>query len=103
MCVACAKRDKILPCDQINDRFTCLTSTDSRSGVHAGVEIHGSKCAWCHGGPCTENNENTCEPRNWLEAKGVSEFDTCFDGIILHTNCLLIIIPTKYFNYVPFI
>ena len=78
----CAARDKRSPCNGITDLPTCLTSIESRSGVVSGVELEGSKCGWCPNGPCTGNNDNKCEPSNWLEAKGANEFETCLEGIV---------------------
>ena len=77
-------RDKSSPCYAITDRRTCLTTTESRSLVDHGVQIHGSYCAWCPNGPCTANNIHKCESSKGLAAKGVTEFETCFKGMNPH-------------------
>jgi hypothetical protein len=68
-----------MPCTTRKDRITCLSTTESRSGIYSAVEIYGAKCAWCPKGRCTKDSNNQCEPINWLEANGVTEFDTCIE------------------------
>ena len=77
---ACAERGSSIPCDQIKDRVSCLTSRESRSGVHFGKDIFGTDCVWCPNGPCTRNNRVRCEPKSWMEGQGLTNFESCLQG-----------------------
>ena len=45
--------------------------------------MYKQQCVWCGGGPCTTNNDNKCEPKQWLEARSNKlnqaqwEYGTC--------------------------
>ena len=69
---ACVQRTKSAPCHLVTDRGTCLTTTDSRKW------LNGQDCVWCPNGPCTNNNANRCEPKEWLEVKsGDTNYEHC--------------------------
>lgn len=63
-------------CPQIHSRDVCLQSVDVRNYEVHGVVIHLQACAWCRHGPCVEGG-SPCEPRIWLESKGIYNFDAC--------------------------
>ncbi|CAJ1328727.1 unnamed protein product [Effrenium voratum] len=55
-------------CNNIRDADTCLSSTDGRPYVRvAGFKVQGQPCVWCGGRPCTENNDNLCEPLDFVQ------------------------------------
>ena len=76
---ACVERSSSIPCDQLNDRESCLTSIESRSGVHFGKNIFGTDCVWCPNGPCNEN-QNRCEPKSLMDGQHLSNYETCIQG-----------------------
>ena len=76
----CVERKTSMPCHQIQDRDSCLTSKESRFAVIYGNNILGSDCVWCLDGSCTGNNQNKCEPKNWMEGQGLYNFETCLLG-----------------------
>ena len=82
----CVERGVSRPCDQLKDRESCLTSTESRSGMHFGKVIFGTDCVWCPNGPCTGNNRVRCEPKSWMEGQGLINFEPCLQGTIFYHN-----------------
>ena len=89
-------RTQSLPCDSINDRGTCLTSTDSRDREFNGGQLLGSNCYWCPNGRCTTQNENRCEPEPFLLFKGVNDYETCMQGKIKISKIAYIIFLVSY-------
>ena len=85
-------RTKLQPCYSIEDRSTCLTSTDNRNLEIDGVQLFGSKCHWCPDGPCTSYNTNQCEPEPFLKSKGVKGYETCKQGKIKVSKRVYIIL-----------
>ena len=78
----CISRIAENDCSYIKDRGTCLTSTDSRNMVIDGVQLFGSDCVWCPDGDCTPGSGNQCEPKVFLENKGIKNFEACIHGKI---------------------
>ena len=89
---ACMSRTTSQPCYKINDRGTCLTSTDNRNVEFHGVQLFGSNCHWCPDGPCTSHNANRCEPEPFLKSKGVKGYETCMQGKIKVSKRVYIIL-----------
>ncbi|CAE8671921.1 unnamed protein product, partial [Polarella glacialis] len=81
-----------LGCGSIRNKLTCLSSKDGRTGYSDhGLKMGGEPCAWCDGGLCTSNNDDVCEPYDWLvngegtafntlHARGSYEIAQCHDG-----------------------
>jgi len=55
-------------CYTMQDRQTCLTSLDGRSGGPVdGIALHASDCVWCQDG-CTPGGSK-CEPKAWVDGQ----------------------------------
>ena len=76
----CVPRDKQQACNQISDRTTCLTSYETRDMANINVKPW-SKCGWCPNVPCSNNNANRCEPKSWLQANSITNYEECLKGI----------------------
>jgi len=73
----CYERAVGIACPLATDKDICQASFETRSIVASGVQINGSKCVWCENG-CTTNNNNKCEPKNWLERQSnAKDFEIC--------------------------
>lgn len=54
-------------CNSIQDEQTCLSSLDGRPYEFvAGYKAAGQPCVWCGGGACTSQNDNKCEPYDYV-------------------------------------
>jgi len=74
-------RTETAACDGISDKWSCLSSVESRSLELNGVQLNGSKCVWCPNGACTSDNENRCEPQIWLDTMPHSGYDMCLSDV----------------------
>ena len=98
----CNQRMYYQPCHVVTDRLTCLTSFDSR--WDADNVKFGTKCVWCHGGSCTDNQNFQCAPQSWLlkvnPLKKADECDTSsldYDkGIIYHSKLNMLLEKSRY-------
>jgi len=60
-------------CNSVVNRSTCLQSRDGRNVTRLyGYRIKDEPCVWCGGGPCTGNGTALCEPRDFLNGRGVA-------------------------------
>ena len=73
-------RETSQPCNDISDRISCLTSVESRGLVLSYGQVMGNDCGWCPHGPCTNDNNNRCQPANWLRGKSIN-FEEGLEGI----------------------
>eukprot|EP00439_Symbiodinium_sp_Y106_P072232 s1827_g13.t1 len=54
-------------CNNIREKDKCLTSRDGRPFIKvAGFDVHAQPCVWCGGKPCHGNNDNLCEPYDFI-------------------------------------
>lgn len=54
-------------CNKLQDPRQCLSSYDGRPYDRvAGFRVQGQPCVWCGGQACTGNNENLCEPLDFV-------------------------------------
>ncbi|CAE7445884.1 Esyt3 [Symbiodinium sp. CCMP2456] len=54
-------------CNNIREKDKCLTSRDGRPFIQvAGFDVHAQPCVWCGGKPCHGNNDNLCEPYDFI-------------------------------------
>eukprot|EP00425_Heterocapsa_triquetra_P021855 CAMPEP_0195154926 /NCGR_PEP_ID=MMETSP0448-20130528/183902_1 /TAXON_ID=66468 /ORGANISM="Heterocapsa triquestra, Strain CCMP 448" /LENGTH=470 /DNA_ID=CAMNT_0040193707 /DNA_START=74 /DNA_END=1483 /DNA_ORIENTATION=+ len=69
-------------CYDITSKDTCLSSRDGRQNTtYKDIDIYGQPCVWCGGAPCTSNNDNLCEPLDFV-MKGEGTVFTTF-----HAQC----------------
>lgn len=54
-------------CNRLDDPKQCLSSFDGRPYERvAGFRVKGQPCVWCGGEACTANNDNKCEPLDFV-------------------------------------
>ena len=77
----CAKKTASKHCVDIQDRETCLTSTESLHQIEIGRQIYDSDCAWCQSGPCIWPNINgtsrRCKPEFVVQVQDTEGYETC--------------------------
>ena len=82
----CPARTKEAACYDQKTRIDCLTTKESRSFILFGNQLKGSICVWC-GQPCSNANDNKCEPKALLDGKEKAEPNTVQD----YETCLIMI------------
>lgn len=54
-------------CNALREATSCLGSKDGRPNIKVdGFKVRGQPCVWCGGGLCTTNNNNMCEPFDYV-------------------------------------
>ena len=77
----CIARYQTKNCNELRNRFTCLTSFEKRNirneaNTFKTIVHPGSECVWCTDKPCFENSPSQCESKTMInEVAEISNLD----------------------------
>jgi len=76
-------------CNGIKNKTVCLQSRDGRPSrlfAQTNLKIKDEPCTWCGGHPCTSTGNALCEPRDFLNGKGLA-FDKLRSPTLTIATC----------------